>query len=117
MQFRNKLCAGATMLALAASFTPGIAQTQSASVPVTQVQNAQQTLASAKLQGPGGKPLGLVQQITRDTNGAPAKIQVELDQSLGFGVRSVWIDANQLQYLPQNNTVTTTLTPAQLNSM
>jgi hypothetical protein len=105
-----------------AANTPSAAANLSAAssgsaVPVTQVQNAQQTLAAAKVQGAGGKPLGTVQQITSDTNGAPAKVQVELDQSLGFGARSVWINADQLQYLPQNNAVTTTLTPEQLNSM
>jgi hypothetical protein len=91
--------------------------TQGSAVPVTQVQNAQQTLAQAKVENTSGKPLGTVQQISRDANGAPAKVQVELDQSLGLGVRSVWINADQLQYEPQNNAVTTNLTPDQLNSM
>jgi len=90
---------------------------QSGPMPVTQVQNAQQTLASAKVQGEGGKPIGTVQAITRDPDGTPTKVQVELDQSLGMGKRSVWIDADQLKYEPRDNAVTTNLSPDQLSTM
>jgi hypothetical protein len=86
-------------------------------IALTQVQNAQQTLASAKLQGTIGQQLGTVQQISNDANGAPAKVQVKLDPSLGMGERSVWIGAVQLQYQPDTNVVTTTLSPEQLSTM
>jgi hypothetical protein len=90
---------------------------QSGPTPVSQVQNAQQTLASAKVQSTGGKKLGTVQAITNDPNGTPTKVQVELDQSLGMGKRSVWINADQLQYEPRDNALTTSLSPDQLSTM
>jgi hypothetical protein len=90
---------------------------QTGPTPVTGVQNAQQTLAAANVQGSGGKMIGTVQAITNDPNGTPRKVQVELDQSLGMGKRSVWINADQLTYQPQDNAVTTTLSPDQLSTM
>ena len=91
--------------------------TPSSAVPVSQVQNAKQTLASASLKNTGGQQIGTVQKIMSDTKGAPTKVQVKLDESKGMGPRSVWIDANQLQYQPQDNSVITNLSPEQLNSM
>jgi hypothetical protein len=86
--------------------------------PLTQVQNPQQTLASAKVVGTSGNTIGTVSQIQRDSNGATSKVEVKLDQSMGAGSRTVWIKADQLQYLPQNNELTTPLTPQQvMNSM
>jgi hypothetical protein len=85
--------------------------------PVSQVRNAQQTLASAKVQSTGGTKIGTVQAITNDPNGTPTKVQVELDQSLGMGKRSVWINADQLQYEPRDNALTTSLSPDQLSTM
>jgi hypothetical protein len=84
---------------------------------LTQVQNAQQTLASAKLQGTTGQQIGIVQQVSNDANGTLGKILVKLDPSLGMGTRSVWIDADQLRYQPDTNAVTTTLSPEQLSTM
>jgi hypothetical protein len=85
--------------------------------PLTQVQNAQQTLASAQVRNAGGKTIGTVSNIQKDPSGTPTKVEVKLDQSLGMGNRSVWIDADQLKYEPQDNALTTNLSPAQLNTM
>jgi hypothetical protein len=86
--------------------------------PLTQVQNPQQTLASAKVVGTSGTTIGTVSQVQSDSSGAPSKVEVKLDQSMGAGTRSVWINADKLQYLPQDNELTTPLTPQQvMNSM
>ncbi|HEY5048820.1 MAG TPA: hypothetical protein VII49_12455 [Rhizomicrobium sp.] len=84
---------------------------------VSQVQNAQQTLASAKVKGSGGQALGTVSQVQSDANGTPTKVEVKLDPAMGMGERSVWINADKLQYQPQNNALSTELTPAQLSTM
>ena len=86
-------------------------------MPLGQVPNAKQTLANAKVQGASGQPIGTVTEVSSDKSGTATKVQVKLDQTSGTGGRSVWINADQLQYQPQNNALTTTLTPEQLSTM
>jgi hypothetical protein len=131
MKWKTMLSGVALALTGTLSLTPGFAQTQTGepndpnvgapagvqAVPLTQVPNAQQTLGSAKVTRPDGSPVGTVQEIDRDSGGMVTRVEVRLDQSLGVGTRSVWINARKLYYQPQEKRLTTILSAVQLSTM
>jgi hypothetical protein len=131
MKWKTTLSGVALALAGTMSLAPGFAQTQTGepndpnvgapagaqAVPLVQVPNAQQTLASAKVTRPDGSPVGTVQEIDHDSSGTVTRVEVRLDERLGMGTRSVWINARKLYYQPQEKRLTTILSAVQLSTM
>jgi hypothetical protein len=95
----------------------GMMSTSSATEPLTQVQNAKTTLASAQVQDSNGRQVGQVSNVHTSGNGQPIKVDVTLNSNNGNRAKTVSVKATELSYDRNSNTLITNLSADQLDAM
>jgi hypothetical protein len=95
----------------------GATNTSSNTQSLNSVQNAKTTLASAQVQDSNGQQVGQVSTVHTSTSGKPTKIDITLSSNNGNPAKTVAVNASQLRYDPNSNTLITNLTATDLQSM
>jgi hypothetical protein len=86
-----------------------------ATQPVTEVSDPASKLASASVRDSTGQSVGQVQSV-QTANGRARSVKVSLTTTAG-GSKVVSIRASKLRYDPNGNSLVTTLTSSQINSL
>ena len=145
MKLKSKTLVHGSLAALAAAtllaVTPALGQTQTqytppahtyqnntgamqtngtqgaATEPLSNVQNAKTTLASAAVKDSSGQQVGQVSNVHTGTTGKPTKIDITLTSGNGGQSKTVSVKASQLKYDQNSNTLITNLSANALQSM
>jgi len=84
--------------------------------PLSQVQNAKQTLSSATLQDSSGQQVGTVSNVATNASGKPTAVDVSITTSVGQP-KTVTIKATQLKYDASSNTLMTPMTADEISQL
>jgi hypothetical protein len=95
----------------------GAMNTSASTESLTSVQNAKTTLASAQVQDSNGQQVGQVSTVHTSTGGKPTKIDITLNSNNGSPAKTIAVNASELRYNPNSNTLITNLSATDLQSM
>ena len=95
----------------------GSMNTSASTESLNSVRNAKTTLASAQVQDSNGQQVGQVSTVHTSTSGRPTKIDITLNSNNGSPAKTIAVNASQLRYDPNSNTLITNLSATDLQSM
>jgi hypothetical protein len=86
-------------------------------VSLSKVNNAKDTLATAKVDDPSGNIIGPVKSVVTNKAGMPTAIHVDVGGWLGVGERVVSMNAKNFTYLSDRNILLTKMSKDQVKKM